>query len=308
MKKVTVVIPVYHNVGSIEQTCKLVSEALDGLAGSLSYDFVLVNDGSRDGSWEALKRLKEARPDAFTIINLAKNFGQISALLAGYREATGDGLISMAADLQDPPELVAEMAKAWMLGNKLVIASRETRNDGLINNFISKLAWSVIQRFALKNLPSGGFDYFLMDREIINYYIDSPEQHIFLQGRLLYCVDAPFVIPYERQKRVIGRSQTTLARKIKYLIDGFTGYSFAPLRFVSLLGISVFFVAVIASIYIIWHVIAHGTKVEGWASLMVVVLFLSGLQLLSLGVIGEYLWRGVEESRKRPHYIIKEKR
>jgi dolichol-phosphate mannosyltransferase len=308
MKKITVVIPVYQNAGSIELTCKKVSDALNGLAESLSYDFVLVNDGSSDGSWEVLKRLKNSRPDAFTIINFSRNFGQISALLAGYREATGDCLISMAADMQDPPELVTEMAKAWMLGNKLVVASRETRNDGLINDTISNLSWSVIRRFALKNLPSGGFDYFLMDREIINYYIDNPEQHIFLQGRLLYCVDAPYVIPYERQKRVIGKSQTTLAKKIKYLIDGFTGYSFAPLRFVSLLGISVFCVAILASLYIIWYVLTYGTKVEGWASLMVVILFLSGIQLLALGIIGEYLWRSVEESRKRPHYIIKEKR
>lgn len=306
MKKVTVVIPVYHNAGSIELTCRKVSDALDGLGDSLVYDFVLVNDGSQDGSWEAMKRLKSARPDVFTLINFSRNFGQISALLAGYRAATGDCLISMAADMQDPPELVADLAKAWMLGNKLVVASRETRDDGLISDSISSVAWWVIRRFALKNLPRGGFDYFLMDREIINYYIENPEQHIFMQGRLLYCVDAPYVIPYERQRRVIGRSQTTLAKKIKYLIDGFTGYSFAPLRFVSLLGISVFFLAILASAYITWHVLAHGTEVEGWASLMVVVLFLSGLQLLALGIIGEYLWRGVEESRKRPHYIIKE--
>lgn len=303
-KKLTVVIPVFMNASSIELVCKAVSDTLD--AYELDYDFVLVNDGSTDESWVIMQKLQVEKPDKFTLINFTRNFGQSAALLAGYTYAKGDGVISMAADMQDPPGIVGDMVGAWLKGHKLVVGERTARDDGLLNDFISKFSWNVLKRYAVPNLPKGGFDFFLMDREIRNYYVNNPEQHIFVQGRLLFYGCAPYSIPYERQKRFSGQSQTTFAKKLKYLIDGFISYSFVPLRAISLIGIILSLISILAAAIISWYVLTEGSKVVGWASMMVVMLFLNGIQLMAFGIIGEYLWRNIEESRKRPHYIISE--
>lgn len=304
-RKLTVVIPIFQNESSIEETCRLVSAVLDSFSDSIQYDFVLINDGSSDRSYEIIQLLFRDNPDRYTIVNFTRNFGQAAALLAGYTHATGDCVVSMAADLQDPPELIADMVRAWQQGHKLVVASRDVRNDGVLSDALSTFSWFLFRKFAVPNIPQGGFDFFLMDRDICDYYIKDPEQHIFLQGRLLFFVSEPYVLPYERKKRIHGTSQTKLGRKIKYLIDGFVAFSFMPLRMVTAIGILSFIAALILSCVIAWYVLVYGSRVEGWASLMIMILFLNGVQMLSLGIIGEYLWRNIEETRKRPHYIIK---
>jgi dolichol-phosphate mannosyltransferase len=280
---------------------------LSALAADVDFEFVIVNDGSTDVSWEVLQKLHAKEPQRFTLIKLTRNFGQLPALLAGYSHAVGDCVISMSADMQDPPELVSKMVSAWLDGNKLVVANRLARSDGRVTNFFSNLAWSLLRRYVFPTIPKGGFDFFLMDKEIRDYYVSSPEQHIFMQGRLLYYGITPFVIPYERQRRIHGKSQTTTAKRIKYLIDGIAGYSYIPLRMVSVIGVFVFFLSIFAALIIAWQVIVKGSVVPGWPSIMVAILFLSGLQMLAFGVVGEYLWRNIEETRKRPHYIIDKK-
>lgn len=301
---VTIVIPVYQNEDSIEETCRLIADALDPHAEEIEYSFMIVNDGSTDRSWTILENLQEKRPDRFALISLTRNFGQLPALLAGYTHAKGDAVISMSADLQDPPELVWTMICAWRQGHKLVVANRIARNDGVITNAISNICWTLLRRFAVPNIPKGGFDFFLMDRELCNYFVCDPEQHIFLQGRLLFYGYQPYVIPYERRKRTLGQSQTTIGKRIKFFIDGFASYSFLPLRIMSLTGILLFLAGMVYLLFIAWYVLRYGSKVEGWVSLMMVILLSSGLQMLSLGIIGEYLWRNIEQTRNRPHYII----
>ncbi len=303
-KKISIVIPVYQNAASIKITCVEVAAAIELADECVDFEFVLVNDGSTDGSWEVMRQLQLESPEKFTLINLTRNFGQLPALLAGYNQAKGDAVISMSADMQDPPTIIRDMLNAWHEGHKLVIANRIGRADGLINDFVSNFSWRVLKRFALPTLPKGGFDFFLMDASIRNYYVDNPEQHMFMQGRLLFYGETPYQIPYERQRRHSGTSQTTLGKKVKYLIDGFAGYSYMPLRMISLAGIGLFLTSVFGVVWILWYVNIYGSTVEGWASLMVIILFLNGVQLLSFGVIGEYLWRNIEEVRKRPHYII----
>lgn len=302
--KVSIVIPVFQNESVIAKTFDTVSAVLDPHSDELSYNFVLVNDGSTDQSWQALQRLQEEKPEQITLINFTRNFGQLPALLAGYAHADGDCVVSISADLQDPPELIWDMVCAWKRGEKLVVANRIARNDGIIQDTISNICWGVFRRYVFQDIPKGGFDFFLMDREIKDYYVRDPEQNIFIQGRLLFYGYKPFVIPYERMKRISGKSQTNLGRKLKYFIDAFAAYSFLPLRLMSAIGIILFLIAIISSVAITWRVFFYGSPVEGWASLMIVLLLLSGVQMLSLGIIGEYLWRNIEETRKRPHYIV----
>lgn len=303
--RVSVVIPVFQNQNTIETVVSEVSVAMSPHSNVIKYDFVLVNDGSTDGSWEAMERLQRQNPSRITLINLTRNFGQIPALLAGYSHTEGDCVVSMAADLQDPPEVVWPLVDAWLGGQKLVVASRATRDDGWMDNTIANLGWALLRRYAVPNIPEGGFDFFLMDREICNYFVRDPEQNIFPQGRLLFYGAAPFLVPYERKRRQEGKSQTTIATKVKFFIDGFVAYSFLPLRILSLAGILLFISAIVLSCVIAWYVLVQGSNVEGWASMVILILFLFGMQFLAIGVIGEYLWRAIEQVRRRPHYFIK---
>ncbi|OGR97378.1 MAG: hypothetical protein A2V88_07085 [Elusimicrobia bacterium RBG_16_66_12] len=304
--KVSIVIPIYQNEATIAQVCREVSAVIGAHAGGWAPHFILVNDGSTDRSWEIMQGLQRGRRGGFTLLNFNRNFGQMSALLAGYSHADGDCVISMSADLQDPPEVISLLLSAWRQGHKLVVANRQMRDDGLISDALSNICWKLLRRFAVPGIPEGGFDFFLMDRELRDHFVLDPEQHIFLQGRLLFYGYQPFCVPYERRKRLLGRSQTSLGVRIKYFIDGFAAYSFLPLRIMSAVGILLFIAAVLISGLIAWYVMVHGSRVEGWASLMVVILFLNGMQMLAIGIIGEYLWRNIEETRKRPHYVLRD--
>lgn len=303
--KVSIVIPVYQNQRTLATTCADVAGVLDPHSAALDYEFVCVNDGSTDGSWDELRRLQHAAPPGrFRLLKLTRNFGQLPALLAGYRHARGDCIVTVSADLQDPAQLIWDMIAAWQQGRLLVVAARARRNDGFLYNLVAGMCWHIFRRIAVPKIPKGGFDFFLMDRKILDYFVENPEQNLFLQGRLLYFGAEPHVISYERRARAEGRSRTSLSRNIKYFIDGIAGYSYLPVRLMSLAGLVLFSLSIVASLVIAAYVLRYGSNVEGWASLIIVILGLQGLQMLFMGVIGEYLWRTLDEIRKRPHYLI----
>lgn len=303
-KRVSVVIPVYNNATTIRSVCEEVTKALEDLGDHVCHDFVIVDDGSRDKSWAVLKELRDENPQRYTLIRFTRNFGQIAALLAGYSSACGHAVISMSADGQDPAELTADLVRAWLEGQRLVVGARVQREDGLPTRLVSGFAWRLLERFAVPDIPTGGFDFFLMDRCLCDFYIKDPENNIFLQGRLLYYGIKPFMIPYTRLSRREGKSQSSFTKRLKYFVDGFVAYSYLPLRLVTLAGIFFFFFSLSSAFAICILVFAGGTSVPGWASLMVVTLFLQGAQMLALGVLGEYLWRNLEQTRKRPNYLI----
>jgi dolichol-phosphate mannosyltransferase len=305
VRKVCVVIPVFQNEASIGAVVDGVAECLDRHADAVSYAFVLVNDGSTDGSWAILQELQRRRPSRIMLVDLTRNFGQMSALLAGYSHAQGDCVVSMAADLQDPPEDVWKLVEAWLGGEKLVVASRTNRDDSWPGDLIANFGWSLLRRFAIPNLPEGSFDFFLMDRDIHRYFVNETDHHILLQGRLLFYGAKPFQVPSERRRRTEGKSQHRMAAKVKFFIDAFVAHSYLPLRIISLAGILLFVGAIVISLAIVWYVLVYGRTVEGWSSLFILVLMLSGLQFLAIGVIGEYLWRGVEQVRGRPQFIVR---
>ena len=303
MNRVSIVIPVYQNGLNIAPTYAALSAEL-ARAGSFDYEIVFVNDGSTDNSWQELLKVYDADPERVTLINLLRNFGQVPAMLAGFANATGDCVVAMSADLQDPPAIVLEMLAEWQRGHKLVVATREARNDGFVNKLTSKMFYRMMRKFALPNMPLGGYDFFLIDRSIVELLLRMDERNRFLQGQILWLGHNPKFILYERRKRELGKSQWSLSRKIKYFIDGFVAYSFFPIRMVSVIGIAMFFVGLILSAIIAVQTIVFGTQAVGWSSLMVALLTLNGLQMMMIGVMGEYLWRNFDETRKRPLYLI----
>lgn len=301
--KISFVIPVFRNEGSIVPTY----DALRALAEKLSigYEFVFVNDGSDDGSLAQLIQLHEA--DArVKVISFSRNFGQVSGIVAGMREATGDAAVVMSADLQEPIALIEEMIAKWKAGNEIVVCHRMDREDGFIANNTSRIFYRMI-KYANPKMPDGGFDFVLMGRKAIVAFNAIDERNRFFQGDVLWLGFDTAFIPYQRLKRTIGKSQWTFSKKLKYFIDGLLNTSYIPIRLISLLGMCFSIIGFLYALVIAYNRIINNTPFVGWAPIMITLLIIGGLIMLMLGIIGEYVWRTYDETRKRPLYIIKDK-
>jgi len=304
--EISVVVPVYDNSNTIEKLCNEIIEVLNENNFNGKFNIILVNDGSTDDSWNKIKNLHLQNPEIYTLINLTKNFGQIPALLSGFNHCDSKCTISISADLQDTPKIMPKMINAWQKGSKLVIANRKSRNDGFVYNILSNIAWKLMRIFVSKDIPKYGFDYFLIDEMINDYYIKNSDNHTFIQGLLLSYGEKPFLIDYDRKKRDGEKSKTTRLRRLKYFMDGLFGYSFLPLRLLTFMGGFIFLATIIYSLYVIIMYFKNGAVVPGWASIIISISFLNGLVLLGLGIIGEYLSRLLTEIRNKPKYLIKE--
>jgi polyisoprenyl-phosphate glycosyltransferase len=305
VKKISVVVPVYQNALNIPATYKALKGVLDKLSSHFEYELIFVNDGSTDGSMDKLLEVHRADPGNVRIVDLLRNFGQVAAMMAGFRHASGDAVVAISADLQDPPALIEEMVKEWSAGSEIVIAVRGSREDKFLDRLASKFFYSLIRKFALSNMPTGGFDFFLIDRVALETVLRTSERNIFIQGQFLWPGYSTKTIFYKRQKRALGHSQWHFSKRIKYLIDGFVGYSFFPIRLASLFGVLMFILGIIVSLVLVWQRVFYGTRMAGWSSIMIALFFLSGLQMLMLGILGEYLWRCIEQMRGRPLYLVR---
>ena len=303
IKKISVVIPVYFNELNLPPLRERLLSALE--PEEFDFEIVLVDDGSQDGSYSILKEFS-AKDPRFKVIKLSRNFGSFIACLAGLRNITGDCAVVISADLQDPPELIPKMVQQWREGHKIVLAVREEREDSLAVRAMSAIYYKLMRRFALRNMPVGGFDFFLVDKVAVDIIANIKEKNTSLPGLVLWIGFPKKILYYTRKERELGRSMWTFSKKIKYFIDSFTAFSYFPLRLASLAGTAT---AILGFFYglltVVLQLFFHKAP-EGWSALMVVVLVLGGIQLLTLGVIGEYLWRNFDEPRNRPAYIIEE--
>ncbi len=304
MSFVSIIVPVYGNAASLPD---LIGEFQKLAARNLAddFEFVFVDDGSPDHSFDVLKA-QAAQENRIRIVKLSRNFGSNAALMAGLSQARGDVIAAIAADLQDPPALIHTMLADWRDGHKIVLAARETRDDGLISSKISDLFYALFRRFAIKTMPKRGFDFFLVDRQVCDLINQNQENNVYLMGLILWTGFTPKVVHYHRRKRAAryGRSMWTFTKKFKYFIDSFVAFSYFPVRFASCLGFIMSLLGVIYAAYIISLRLMFAIRAEGWTSLMVAVLILSGVQMIIMGILGEYLWRNLDETRKRPPFII----
>ena len=304
MHKVSIIVPIYYNELNIPHLYEQMKEKILSRT-DFEAEIVCVDDGSKDGSYKALLELRE-KDDRFKVVKLSRNFGSHTAILAGFAHATGDCMTMVAADLQEPLEIIIEMYEKWKQGKKVVIAVRKDREDGFFQKLFSNTYYSLMQKYALKDMPSGGFDCFFIDKKVRDVLVSMNEKNSSIVGQVLWAGFEMDKIYYVRKKREIGESKWTLSKKIKLFIDSFMAFSYVPIRFISTLGIFISIVGFILAVFLIVNKFMFNVPVQGWTTMMITLLMLSGIQMLTLGVIGEYLWRNFDESRGRPTYIVEE--
>lgn len=303
---ISVIIPCYFNEANVPVTGKRLIENESILAGRARFEYILIDDGSTDQTWQAICNFRSQYPDKVKAIRFTRNFGSTNATYAGMQAASGDCTIIISADLQDPIELFARMFEYWQKGVPLVIANRTQREEPWLQKWVSDFSHKMIRKFALNRLPEGGFDFVLFNRAVREKVLEIQDKNSFLPYLLIWLGYEYVTIPYIRKKREIGKSSYTLSKKIKSLVDSFVAFSFFPIRLISVLGLLLGLIAlgyaglVLAGKYLGWILI------DGWTSMMLIILLVSSFQMIGIGILGEYIWRTLDASRKRPNFIIAE--
>jgi len=303
--KISIVIAVYHNEGSLIKTYRKIQTVFLSELKQHEYEIIFVDDGSTDGSLGEALSLRE-QDQKVKVLTFTRNFGQMAAMLAGFKEAIGDAVINISADLQDPVELISQMVDKWQEGDEIVICHRIDREDSWQSKLSSHLFYSIF-RISYPQIPTGGFDFVLMDRKVMDAFNAIDVRHRSFQGDLLWTGYRTSFIPYVRLKRMIGKSQYNFWKKLKNFIDAIVDASYLPIRFISLMGFFTFLLGIIYSATIVYSWFQGETPFQGWAPLMIAILMVGGLTMVMLGVIGEYIYRINEEVRKRPNYIIRDR-
>lgn len=302
--KVSIIVPVFYNEDNL---VPLYNDIKEKVINAIDYDYeiVMVNDGSGDGSYDVMQTL--ARLDQnIKVISLSKNFGSHAATLCGLANCTGDCAVIKAADLQEPTELILDMVESWKEGNNVVLAVRKGREESKKQTLFANLYYWMVRKIALPSMPQGGFDVFLIDRKVINVLLALDEKNSALTGQILWSGFRTDKIYYVRKAREIGSSRWTLKKKIRLVTDTLFGFSTLPIKIVSVIGIISFAGALLWAIVVMIGKIRGEIPVQGWTTLFVFNLFSFGVIMLSIGIMGEYLWRTFDASRNRPPYIIED--
>lgn len=306
MPRLSIIIPCYFNEDNIPVTVRELVANEARFPAEVTFEYVFVNDGSGDDTLGALRKTQATYPERIRIVDLAGNVGSYNAIVAGMAHATGDCLSVITADLQDPPELMVQMYAYWKQGFRLVIGNRQNREETGIAVTLAKTFHWLMKNLALRNIPDGGFDFVFFDRHVATEVLKlhEPNSNVFY---LMIWLGFEYVsLPYVRRKREIGQSRWTISKKLKLLVDSLLAFSFVPIRVISLVGLGLGLTALLYGFYVIALKIAQPNEPAGWTTLMVVVLFVSAFQMVALGVIGEYVWRGLDAARKRPLYVVKQ--
>lgn len=305
MKTISVVIPVYFNQSSLPPLFAELQEVERKLLEKqVHLELIFVDDGSGDASWQELLKIKEQRA-ATTLVKLTRNFGAVHASKAGVRLVTGDCFTILAADLQDPPELILAMVDKWLAGTKYVLCARAGRNDPLSTRIFSDLYYRLVRLLVVPDYPRQGYDLALMDRSILPHY-QASGKNVFTPLYVYWLGFRPETIFYQRRKRLHGRSRWTFGKKLNSSIDSLAGFSILPIRFISLIGVVVSFLSLAYGLFIFVNAVLGRIDVPGFATVVTLIAFLLGVIIIMLGMIGEYIWRIFDEVNKRPESVIDE--
>ncbi len=303
---VSVVVPVFNeedNVGPLHQRLRKVEASLEGAA----MEIIFVDDGSRDGTYERLRALRRD-DDQVRIVKLSRNFGHQAAVTAGVDSAAGDAVVLIDADLQDPPELIVEMVRKWREGYDVVFAVRARREgESPFKLWTASLFYRLIRRITQVEIPLDTGDFRLMSRRLVDDLRRLGERHRFIRGLVAWLGYRQIGVEYVREQRLSGETKYPLRRMLKFAVDGITSFSFVPLQLATWLGFLAASSAFVGVGVVLYYRLFTDIPLPGWASVMISLLFLGGVQLMTLGLIGEYIGRIYDEVKARPLYIVEEK-
>ena len=302
--KISIVIPVYYNQDNLRPLYADMSEKLLN-RDEYEWEIVMVNDGSKDESYTVMKELAE-KDKRIEVYSLSRNFGSHAAILCGLSKCTGDCAVVKAADLQEPTEMVLEMAESWRKGNNVVLAVRKDRQEGKGQTLFANLYYWLVRKAALPDMPRGVFDVYLLDRKVIHVLMQLDEKNSALTGQILWSGFKTEKIYYTRLQREIGESRWTLRKKIRLVTDTLFSFSTLPITIVSVIGTLSCFGAAAWALLVFAFKMFGLIDVSGWTTLFIFNLLSFGIIMLTLGILGGYLWRAFDASRNRPPYIIEE--
>ncbi|MEK4239847.1 glycosyltransferase family 2 protein [Paenibacillus sp. FSL H7-0714] len=305
MNQITILIPAYNEEEVLYPLYERLCDVFDSLP-LFEFEILFVNDGSRDNTMSIIKALRKSDP-RISFVDLTRNFGKEIAMMAGFDYAKGDAVIIIDADLQDPPELIPEMIKYWQDGFEDVYAKRRTRaGETWFKKWTSSLFYSLLQKFSSIPIQPNTGDFRLLDRRCIEALKQMRETQRYTKGMFSWIGFNKKEILFDRDARLAGKTKWNYIKLIDLAIEGITSFTTKPLRISALFGFAISLFAFIYIVWIVFKTLIYGESVAGYPSLMTVVLFLGGIQLLSLGVIGEYLGRIFNETKKRPLYFVNE--
>jgi glycosyltransferase involved in cell wall biosynthesis len=304
-KLVSIVIPVLNEEGNLPVLYERLSAVLKNLA--TDYELLFINDGSSDQSLLLLKTFAD-RDAHIKIIDFSRNFGHQLAVTAGLDHCHGDCAVIIDADLQDPPELITELITKWNAGYQVVYAQRVKRKgEHFIKVFTAMIFYRLLKKLANIEIPLDTGDFRLIDRKVIESLKAMPERNRFIRGMVSWIGLRQTSVQYVREERLSGKTKYPLFKMIRFALTGLTSFSLVPLQLSSLFGFLVSGISFLAGLYTIYLKIFTTRTIPGWTSLMIALLFLGGIQLITLGIIGEYVGRISEEVKQRPAYIIQDK-
>lgn len=304
MKKISYIFPIYNEQDNIDLLYKTMQEITAPLKKKYVVEYIFVNDGSRDGSLQKLWQLQEHNED-IAVVNFSRNYGHQIAVTAGIDHATGDALIIMDSDMQDPPKVSLALIKKWEEGYDVVYAQRRSRKDGTFKKLTADMYYRTLQRLADIDIPRNTGDFRLIDRKVANEMKRYKEHNRFLRGMVSYIGFKQIGVQFDRDERHAGVTGYPLKKMMKFAADGIFSFSSAPLKAISRLGYFIALLSVLGIIYaLMMRLLLPESTVEGWAFIVISIFFVGGIQLIMLGVLGSYIGRIYTEVQDRPLYSI----
>ena len=302
----SVVIPVYYNEGSLRYTADRIFSEVFEKRKELQGEIVFVDDGSGDGSLEECRSVQEKYSGSVRIIKLSRNFGQVNAIWCGLENTPGPCVV-ISADGQDPIEMIPQMLDRYFNdGCEVVIATRESREESLWRKATSAFVYGAIRKLGHRDMPNGGFDFLLLGTRAKNALISEWQPNTFFQVRVLELGFSRCMLPYHREERKAGVSKWTFGKKLTYMIDGVLGHSFVPIRVMSIMGFFFSGLSLLLALFFFVAYFFNSNVIRGWTPIILILLFVGGIQMLMIGALGEYLWRVLAQVRHAPPYIIEQ--
>ncbi|MCB0319543.1 MAG: glycosyltransferase family 2 protein [Bdellovibrionales bacterium] len=298
----SIVAPVYNEAATLNEFFSRLVSQLQSL--NFKYEIILVNDGSTDASSEIIERLSFSHPELIGL-EFTRNFGHQFAISAGLAHANGKRVIIMDSDLQDPPEVIPKLLERSDAGFEVVYGVRRTRKENFFKKFCYYAFYRILKLFSSIDIPPDSGDFCVITHEVVHHLVSFPERNRFLRGLRSWVGYRQCGVEYDRDARFAGKPKYTIRTLVKLALDGLVSFSYRPLRAISILGMLVSLGSFALAVFYLFQQVQFGLSPPGFASTMVAIFFFSGLQLVTLGIIGEYIGRIYEEVKRRPHYLIR---